>query len=169
MIRRPPRSTRTDILFPYTTLFGGGIRERGVDQVEQQAANVERRVVQRGEQHQVQERLACRQRGARARHGDGKIDIRIGGQHVAGLRFGPARRSERLRDRFARLPTHQRFAYEGVEFLCSCGHAVAPWLVRATVAGFIKSSPSPAGGGGLGCGCSKSRRSERKSGGGGKN
>src|SRR3546814_8668746 len=28
MIRRPPRSTRTDTLFPYTTLFrrGGGIR-----------------------------------------------------------------------------------------------------------------------------------------------
>src|SRR3546814_4826804 len=28
MIRRPPRSTRTDTLFPYTTLFrsGGGLR-----------------------------------------------------------------------------------------------------------------------------------------------
>src|SRR3546814_6870199 len=32
MIRRPPRSTRTDTLFPYTTLFrsdGGGGRARG--------------------------------------------------------------------------------------------------------------------------------------------
>src|SRR3546814_16233243 len=32
MIRRPPRSTRTDTLFPYTTLFrsgGGGCRSRG--------------------------------------------------------------------------------------------------------------------------------------------
>src|SRR3546814_18783882 len=32
MIRRPPRSTRTDTLFPYTTLFrsnkGGGIRRQ---------------------------------------------------------------------------------------------------------------------------------------------
>src|SRR3546814_12245995 len=32
MIRRPPRSTRTDTLFPYTTLFrsadGGGVAER---------------------------------------------------------------------------------------------------------------------------------------------
>src|SRR3546814_6728795 len=27
MIRRPPRSTRTDTLFPYTTLFRSGIRE----------------------------------------------------------------------------------------------------------------------------------------------
>src|SRR3546814_14621788 len=29
MIRRPPRSTRTDTLFPYTTLFRSGYRERG--------------------------------------------------------------------------------------------------------------------------------------------
>src|SRR3546814_5978848 len=27
MIRRPPRSTRTDTLFPYTTLFRAGLRE----------------------------------------------------------------------------------------------------------------------------------------------
>src|SRR3546814_5856970 len=33
MIRRPPRSTRTDTLFPYTTLFrsGGSITGRGAD------------------------------------------------------------------------------------------------------------------------------------------
>src|SRR3546814_19395919 len=28
MIRRPPRSTRTDTLFPYTTLFRSGIAKR---------------------------------------------------------------------------------------------------------------------------------------------
>src|SRR3546814_3667269 len=28
MIRRPPRSTRTDTLFPYTTLFRSGIRRQ---------------------------------------------------------------------------------------------------------------------------------------------
>src|SRR3546814_16711099 len=27
MIRRPPRSTRTDTLFPYTTLFRSGVEE----------------------------------------------------------------------------------------------------------------------------------------------
>src|SRR3546814_16447279 len=27
MIRRPPRSTRTDTLFPYTTLFRSGVRQ----------------------------------------------------------------------------------------------------------------------------------------------
>src|SRR3546814_7090066 len=29
MIRRPPRSTRTDTLFPYTTLFRSDLRPRG--------------------------------------------------------------------------------------------------------------------------------------------
>src|SRR3546814_17812194 len=29
MIRRPPRSTRTDTLFPYTTLFRSDVREAG--------------------------------------------------------------------------------------------------------------------------------------------
>src|SRR3546814_4007264 len=29
MIRRPPRSTRTDTLFPYTTLFRSGFKARG--------------------------------------------------------------------------------------------------------------------------------------------
>src|SRR3546814_8909390 len=31
MIRRPPRSTRTDTLFPYTTLFRSGLAEDGID------------------------------------------------------------------------------------------------------------------------------------------
>src|SRR3546814_2889225 len=31
MIRRPPRSTRTDTLFPYTTLFRSGFGGQGVD------------------------------------------------------------------------------------------------------------------------------------------
>src|SRR3546814_4659749 len=108
MKRTTPRSTRTDTLFPYTTPLRS---------------------------HQVQERLACRQRGARARHGDGKIDFRIGGQHVACLRFGPASRGERLCNGFSRLPAHQCFAHEGIEFLCSCGHSGAPWFVRGTLAG----------------------------------
>src|SRR3546814_6239545 len=30
MIRRPPRSTRTDTLFPYTTLFRSAVRDRPV-------------------------------------------------------------------------------------------------------------------------------------------
>src|SRR3546814_2405686 len=34
MIRRPPRSTRTDTLFPYTTLFRSLARQRCVDLAE---------------------------------------------------------------------------------------------------------------------------------------
>src|SRR3546814_10675158 len=33
MIRRPPRSTRTDTLFPYTTLFRSGAAERLVQRL----------------------------------------------------------------------------------------------------------------------------------------
>src|SRR3546814_15606097 len=32
MIRRPPRSTRTDTLFPYTTLFRSGEKEMALEQ-----------------------------------------------------------------------------------------------------------------------------------------
>src|SRR3546814_17148930 len=31
MIRRPPRSTRPDTLFPYTTLFRAWVRDSGLD------------------------------------------------------------------------------------------------------------------------------------------
>src|SRR3546814_11205320 len=37
MIRRPPRSTRTDTLFPYTTLF----RSRGEDLIEESLKSLE--------------------------------------------------------------------------------------------------------------------------------
>src|SRR3546814_3383438 len=39
MIRRPPRSTRTDTLFPYTTLFRSGVRHLA-DDVHHEAAPV---------------------------------------------------------------------------------------------------------------------------------
>src|SRR3546814_11368034 len=42
MIRRPPRSTRTDPLFPYTTLFRSGIGDAGGDEARHQLA-VQRR------------------------------------------------------------------------------------------------------------------------------
>src|SRR3546814_4973255 len=41
MIRRPPRSTRTDTLFPYTTLFrSDGISQADFDRFAQIASNV---------------------------------------------------------------------------------------------------------------------------------
>src|SRR3546814_17966677 len=39
MIRRPPISTRTDTLFPYTTLFRSGIRVIRVPAAEAEAVN----------------------------------------------------------------------------------------------------------------------------------
>src|SRR3546814_2070829 len=38
MIRRPPRSTRTDTLFPYTTLFRSSSRSSEVDRLQDQIA-----------------------------------------------------------------------------------------------------------------------------------
>src|SRR3546814_185530 len=47
MIRRPPRSTRTDTLFPYTTLFRSppfaNMRDFSLDQVAEPVAHVTRR------------------------------------------------------------------------------------------------------------------------------
>src|SRR3546814_20039640 len=45
MIRRPPRSTRTDTLFPYTTLF----RSRLLHRLPQRAAEVCRGVLEPGQ------------------------------------------------------------------------------------------------------------------------
>src|SRR3546814_21188648 len=37
MIRRPPRSTRTDTLFPYTTLFRSGNADGGLTTIEEKS------------------------------------------------------------------------------------------------------------------------------------
>src|SRR3546814_2182192 len=39
MIRRPPRSTRTDTLFPYTTLFRSPVAQPPVDQLPRRAGD----------------------------------------------------------------------------------------------------------------------------------
>src|SRR3546814_6823678 len=51
MIRRPPRSTRTDTLFPYTTLFRSAARDQGERDEEVQRDDAARRVgVHRGQE-----------------------------------------------------------------------------------------------------------------------
>src|SRR3546814_8299027 len=57
MIRRPPRSTRTDTLFPYTTLFRSRSHPAGLDRLARHAADAERD----GSQSQA------------ARHGRGEV------------------------------------------------------------------------------------------------
>src|SRR3546814_3412503 len=54
MIRRPPRSTRTDTLFPYTTLFrsvhfGHGLGKRGIAELDKAFAPAKR--LSRSEEH----------------------------------------------------------------------------------------------------------------------
>src|SRR3546814_8101737 len=67
MVRRPPRSTRTDTLFPYTTLFrSGGIRLQGRLY---RRAGAEMRVRGRIEQCPARLRLADRKPDD-DRHGD---------------------------------------------------------------------------------------------------
>src|SRR3546814_2043533 len=65
MIRRPPRSTRTDTLFPYTTLF----RSVGLGQLV--AAGLERRRLR--EPHDLD--LRGRPHGCRAQRG--RLDVRV--------------------------------------------------------------------------------------------
>src|SRR3546814_13644701 len=48
MIRRPPRSTRTDTLFPYTTLFRSPTSASWINQVERWFAELTRKQLQRG-------------------------------------------------------------------------------------------------------------------------
>src|SRR3546814_3944306 len=68
MLRRPPRSTRTDTLFPYTTLFRSGDAQRIVLLDDQPAAKAARRQrkVHRFHEHG---RQAFAHRGLRNGHG----------------------------------------------------------------------------------------------------
>src|SRR3546814_2690104 len=46
MIRRPPRSTRTDTLFPYTTLFRSGDRKADIAEIQRRRMESEAGVLQ---------------------------------------------------------------------------------------------------------------------------
>src|SRR3546814_12723346 len=78
MIRRPPRSTRTDTLFPYTTLFRSGLA------VDEQSIGLD--TLERG-QEQQSERLAHRDKGSTACDPPGSAAR--GAQGIA-LILGPA-------------------------------------------------------------------------------
>src|SRR3546814_2680161 len=67
MIRRPPRSTRTDTLFPYTTLFRskfhtGDDRRHSKRELEQRHARMLRRIAHRAAPRRYPRRRQCRQR-----------------------------------------------------------------------------------------------------------
>src|SRR3546814_19480059 len=82
MIRRPPRSTRTDTLFPYTTLFRSQGRDRG----------------QRQRAGGSEERLSDDQKGAGA---EGAESENLCGAERGGGRCGGGRGSVETRGRGA--------------------------------------------------------------------
>src|SRR3546814_13563038 len=80
MIRRPPRSTRTDTLFPYTTLFRSVMRHfeaRGGDATG--IAGLARRVQNAG----FEEDIDCFQRARHVRAFGHALDL--GGNELAGV------------------------------------------------------------------------------------
>src|SRR3546814_11733246 len=76
MIRRPPRSTRTDTLFPYTTLFRSGRAEgRGHRSLYVRSQRLSRR--RPGAAAQCGADAQCQDRGAKARTGQGGAGMQM--------------------------------------------------------------------------------------------
>src|SRR3546814_4218737 len=101
MIRRPPRSTRTDTLFPYTTLFrsrGDAPAQPCLDALVQDArrcagesAQVEAHPAPGGDLqgHLLDPRLyAVQEGGVQAAHVDAEIDLTGDDRHRVALRIG---------------------------------------------------------------------------------
>src|SRR3546814_10530449 len=93
MIRRPPRSTRTDTLFPYTTLFRS--RFLAVLRVDDDFADAF------GDRDQAIAANAARAPylkfpGAKLGHGNGFLEAFREAQHVAGWLAAEDRKSTRL-------------------------------------------------------------------------
>src|SRR3546814_7339631 len=86
MIRRPPRSTRTDTLFPYTTLFRADVRD--------ELHAVEATVVVTAHKRRDEGRAGLRgEQRLRGREAERDVDHRaVAGQRLAGLE--PVDRSE---------------------------------------------------------------------------
>src|SRR3546814_17064279 len=101
MIRRPPRSTRTDTLFPYTTLFRSGSEKPrppgSVHRILQALAGLELRLHARLDLHRLAGARVAAGRGLSLR--DGK-----GAEHdQAHLVAAPQRTGDRVENRFNRL------------------------------------------------------------------
>src|SRR3546814_8041450 len=110
MIRRPPRSTRTDTLFPYTTLFRsepqiGAVLDDGRCRFQHERAALDA-LVARGEhilwQFAVEQRDICRVDPEQRRFGGV-------GEHVGG-RVGPPR-EQRSEEHTSELQSLMRISY----------------------------------------------------------
>src|SRR3546814_9299968 len=114
MIRRPPRSTRTDTLFPFTTLFRS-FRSRGHDAYRSRPARrelllSERQVRPRRQtrQHRLAKRILAGMETAAGHH--------RGGEAVAELLVGPRQqtgRHGRSEEHTSELQSLMRISYAG--------------------------------------------------------
>src|SRR3546814_11626169 len=85
MIRRPPRSTLTDTLFPYTTLFRSGVKTKAVGPV--LGDDVDEMIQPFGIQRGQRRRMDLRHRArmpARERH---QIGVRLAQRRNAAAQF----------------------------------------------------------------------------------
>src|SRR3546814_7334443 len=112
MIRRPPRSTRTDTLFPYTTLFRALELDAVVDGEGEELRPVARA---RGRPVQVVERCVMAQRLLNAALGEEMLQLRPGGAlrraQQAGDRKGAAGIGPRSEEHTSELQSLMRISY----------------------------------------------------------
>src|SRR3546814_19913073 len=105
MIRRPPRSTRTDTLFPYTTLFRSA-RKPGF------ARGARRRTAGRGDEDGRRDRRDAAH-GRHDKQGNGQSGVRVGAQPESADRTPPVpdtgryRRQEGRHGRLCRKATRR--------------------------------------------------------------
>src|SRR3546814_9907356 len=94
MLRRPPRSTRTDTLFPYTTLFRSGHDTALADQVA--ASPMENHWTQRAQAAIVRAGRGPTERGESAPGARTQVHMPVPAGHGASNRGKADRKSTRL-------------------------------------------------------------------------
>src|SRR3546814_14049998 len=133
MIRLPPRSTRTDTLFPYTTLFRSGERGRA-------AGGLSRKPREEGRRRLYAQEAVGRLRPVRAGQ-----DHRPAGRARLGR---PVRRRGEGRQRAARIyhvggKGHSRSGRDGQIGRASCRGRVCPYVLITVVAVSLKKKITP--------------------------
>src|SRR3546814_5859877 len=113
MIRRPPRSTRTDTLFPYTTLFRSeAVRDRVLVEV-----IIGQRVLARGQREDVggqereQEALAAAVRAIAAQRGFGRVGVDRERHRAAMAATVESHRQSRSEEHTSELQSLMRSSY----------------------------------------------------------
>src|SRR3546814_9437533 len=106
MIRRPPRSTRTDTRFPYTTLFRSAERRRQVGHIREHHALVVERPGDIGGHAVDRECDVAQQLHLEPRRGDDDVGRDLGARRQFDPRFG-----ERSEEHTSELQSLMRISY----------------------------------------------------------